>query len=119
MFRIHGSGRTAHGIHRVVFGPVFARLGRMTQERPILTRWILGGPVVLAVSLLFTMALAVVLPTGSADVDNIVWPLVLAPIFWALLFIYACLEENLKRGGAILGMIGILSGILVGAGLAG
>ena len=119
MFHIHGSGRTARGIHRVFFGPVFARLARMTRERPVLLRWVLGGPVVLAVSLLFTMALAVVLPTGSAGVDNIVWPLVLAPVFWALLFIYVCLEESLKRGVAILVAIGALSSILVAAGLAG
>lgn len=91
----------------------------MTRERPVLLRWVLGGPVVLAVSLLFTMALAVVLPTGSAGVDNIVWPLVLAPVFWALLFIYVCLEESLKRGVAILVAIGALSSILVAAGLAG
>ena len=84
----------------------------------VLCRWLGVAPGNWAQPVLIALGLAVVLPVGSAGVDNIVWPLVLAPIFWALLFTYACLEESLTRGAAILGAIGILSGISVGVALA-
>ncbi len=115
---MNGSGQEKRGHHRAVVGPVFAHPGRMIRTHPVATRWVLAGPVVLAVSLLFTMSLAVVLPAGPAGVDNIVWPLVLAPVLWAMLFIYVCLEESLQRAAAILGVAGVLSAVSVTLALA-
>lgn len=41
--------------------------------------------------------MAVWYPQGPAKIDNIVVPLVMFPLIWALLFFYSCLEPQLKR----------------------
>ena len=71
------------------------------DAHPLVTRWILAGPGALVLATLFMAAMPVWLPAGDAGVNNIVYPLVLAPLFWALAFLYAVLEGNLRRGVAI------------------
>ena len=39
------------------------------------------------------------LPRGAAGVTDIAFPIILVPLLWAVPFFYACLEENLVRGG--------------------
>ncbi len=86
----------------------------MRRNNSLVARWLLGSVGVLTAALLFTMALPVLLPPGPAEIDNIVWPLVLAPVFWALLFTYICLEENLRRSAILLGGISVVCGTIVG-----
>lgn len=88
-------------------------LNETTATHPVAVRWCLAGPGVLVASLLVVMSMPVWLPGGDAGVDNIVWPLVVAPLIWAVFFTYACMDEDLIRlsrmtGGAIL-FGGILS----------
>jgi hypothetical protein len=89
------------------------------RSYPTATRWILAGPGALAAALLSMMAMPVWLPAGPAGVDNIAFPMVLAPVLWAVPFFYACLEENLVRGAAVmLGAI-VVQGALVAAAIGG
>lgn len=68
---------------------------------------------------LFIVAMPAWVPAGEAGVGNIVWPLVLAPLIWALLFVYTCIEENLFRCAVVtMGTI-FVCGVVVGAALAG
>ncbi|MEQ9609254.1 MAG: hypothetical protein RLN99_16470 [Kiloniellaceae bacterium] len=88
-------------------------------SHPRLCRWLLAGPGAIAAALLFVMAMPLWLPAGAAGVDNVVYPMVLAPLVWAVTFTYACLEEDVFRGLAItLGMV-VVCGILSGLGVAG
>jgi len=82
-------------------------------EHPLATRWILAGPGALIAALLFMAAMPVWLPAGEAGINNIVYPVVLAPLFWAVAFIYACLEENLFRGAAVGGLAIAAQGAIV------
>ena len=43
------------------------------------------------------------LPRGAAGVTNLAFPIILAPLLWAVAFFYACLEENLVRGSLVIG----------------
>jgi hypothetical protein len=59
------------------------------------------------------------LPKGEAGLNNIAFPIIFTPLIWAVIFIYACLEERLGRGWAvILGATLVQSG-LIGATMAG
>ncbi|WP_425405427.1 hypothetical protein [Hwanghaeella sp.] len=80
---------------------------------PKATRWVLAGPGALIVATLFMAAMPVWLPSGTAGVDNIVYPLVLAPLLWTAVFLYACLEENLGRGAAAMSAAILLQGAIV------
>lgn len=83
------------------------------SAHPVLSRWLLAGPGVLAAALLFTMSMPVWFPPGAAGVNHIAWPMVVAPLVWGFLFTYVCLEEDLFRGVAVMaggvGVFGMVS----------
>lgn len=80
---------------------------------PVATRWILAGPGALIVATLFLAAMPVWLPAGASGVNNIVYPMILAPLFWAAVFLYACLEENLGRGTVLMTGAAVLQAAIV------
>lgn len=89
------------------------RAATAVERRPRLARWLLAGPGALLGAILVMAAMPVWLPAGSAGVDNIVLPIVLAPLIWTVVFLYTVLEPSLPRGIAvILGLI-LLKGALV------
>lgn len=65
-------------------------------------RWVLAGPVALAVAYVVMAAMPLWLPQGAAGIDHLILPLVLFPALWAAAFLYACLAENLGRASVIL-----------------
>lgn len=75
---------------------------RAVAGHPVTARWLLAGPGAVLAALSFMCAMPVWLPAGAAGVNNIAFPLILAPLFWAVAFTYACLEENLPRGAAVI-----------------
>ena len=78
------------------------RVSAAIADHPTVTRWLLAGPGALLASLATLLALPIWLPSGPAGVNNIALPIVLLPLLWAGPFFYACIEENLVRGTAIL-----------------
>lgn len=63
-------------------------------------RWLrvaLAGPVAVVVALVTMAGMALWLPGGAAGIDNLVLPLVFAPLIWAALFFHACLDRRLGR----------------------
>ena len=63
-------------------------------------RWIrilLAGPGAVIVAVIVMAGMAPWLPGGAAGIDNLVLPLVLAPLIWAVLFFHACLDRKLVR----------------------
>ena len=91
----------------------FRRAGAAMRARPLATRWILAGPGALLAALATMAAMPVWLPAGAAGIDDIALPIILTPFLWAIPFFYACLEENLPRGAAVL-----VAAILVQAAIA-
>ncbi len=96
-----------------------ARTGAAIDRHPVLTRTILAGPGALLVAFVFLAGMPVWVPVGAAGVDNIVFPLVLAPLFWAVAFTYSCIEENLARGTAVMSAVLLANAALIATALAG
>lgn len=99
--------------------PWAARLRRALDRRPRLTRWLLAGPGAVAAALLFAMAMPTWLPKGAAGIDNIVFPLILVPLIWAVVFVYACVEESLLRCTAVICGITAVCGLTAAMAYAG
>ncbi|MFO1210735.1 MAG: hypothetical protein U1E40_16215 [Amaricoccus sp.] len=76
--------------------------GAAIAARPRLARWLLAGPIALLASLATMLAMPFWLPAGAGGVDDIVLPIVLTPLLWAIPFFYACLEPDLPRCAAVL-----------------
>lgn len=71
-----------------------------TDHRTSTRRWLrilLAGPGAVVVTLTLLAGMPLWLPGGAAGIDNIAFPLVLAPLIWALLFFHACLDRSLAR----------------------
>ena len=63
-------------------------------------RWshiFLAGPGAICVTIIVMAGMTLWLPAGRAGIDNLVLPLVLAPLIWAGLFFHACLDRNIGR----------------------
>lgn len=95
----------------------FARARRRivdaVERHPLLTRWLLAGPGALVGACLIMAAMPVWLPAGAAGIDNIIYPIVLAPLIWTVAFLYAVLEPNLARGVAVTSGVILTKGLVV------
>lgn len=65
-------------------------------------RFWLAGPVVLIASYLAMAAMPVWIPAGEAKVNNLIFPLIMLPLIWAVFFLYACLVEKVVKGTLII-----------------
>ena len=99
--------------------PGLRKIVAAVEARPMLVRWLLAGPGALAAAILIMAAMPVWLPEGAAGVDNIVYPLVLAPLIWAVVFLYAVVESNLVRGVAVAVAAIVVNGAAVALAIAG
>jgi len=84
--------------------------------RPIRQPWariILAGPVALVVALTLLAGMPLWLPGGAAGIDNLIMPLVFAPLIWAALFFHACLDRSLVRVAVIAGLLFLVHGALI------
>ncbi|MEM1435726.1 MAG: hypothetical protein AAGG11_16830 [Pseudomonadota bacterium] len=76
-------------------------------------RFALAGPWTFIASIITMAGMAVWLPAGNAQVDNLVIPLVLFPLIWAALFFSAYMDPNLRRAAWISVAITAVHGALV------
>jgi len=63
-------------------------------------KWIrvgFAGPGAFIIALVIMAGMALWLPQGAAQIDNLVLPLVLFPLIWAALFFHACLDGKRSR----------------------
>ncbi len=79
------------------------------------SRIVLAGPMVLVAAALVMCGGALWLPKGAAQIDNIVLPIVLFPLIWAVLFFYACLDRRLGRAWAVIGSVTALHAAAIAA----
>ena len=61
------------------------------------SRILLAGPGAICVTIIVMAGMTLWLPGGRAGIDNLVLPLVLAPLIWAVLFFHACLDRSIGR----------------------
>ena len=79
------------------------RWRRRSRRIRVTTRWLLAGPGALLAAVATMCVMPLWLPRGAAGVTNLAFPIILAPLLWAVAFFYACLEENLVRGSLVIG----------------
>lgn len=89
-----------------------------TQPPPLprRRRWarvLLAGPVAIIVALTLLAGMPLWLPGGAAGIDNLVIPLVLAPLIWAGLFFHACLDRSLARVALVAALLFLVHGGLI------
>lgn len=87
------------------------RLVEMVEKHPTATRWGLGAVGGAVTAPLIVAGMPAWLPAGAAGVDNIAWPAVLAPVFVAVMIVYACAEENLARCVAVNGALSTVGAV--------
>lgn len=76
-------------------------------------RFILAGPVAAGMTVLVLAGMPLWLPKGAGGVDNLVWPLVILPAIWAVLFFHAVLDRSLLRVVLVALLIGGLNTIML------
>ncbi|MEM7170041.1 MAG: hypothetical protein AAF530_07710 [Pseudomonadota bacterium] len=76
-------------------------------------RWLLAGPGALLGAIVVMSAMPIWFPKGAAEIDHLIFPLILFPAIWALLFFYSCLTEDLIRACWIFGSLIVINVILV------
>lgn len=83
-----------------------------TARRRFWGRFLLAGPWTFLAAFVVMASLATWLPEGPGQVDNLILPLVLFPLIWAVMFFHACLTRDLKRATvtnlAVTGLCGVL-----------
>lgn len=62
------------------------------------------------VTLVMLAGMPLWLPGGAAGIDNLVMPLLLAPLIWAALFFHACLDRSLTRVALVAGALALVHG---------
>jgi hypothetical protein len=82
-------------------------------------RVMLAGPGAIIVAVVTMAGMTRWIPGGTAGIDNVVLPLVLAPLIWAALFFYACLDPKLSRVAIVTGALLLVHGALVAVGFTG
>jgi hypothetical protein len=91
----------------------------MTSRQRSCGRIILAGPGAIIVALVMMAGMTRWLPGGSAGIDNLVLPLVFAPLIWAALFFYACLDPKILRVALVTGGLFLIHAALIGEGFTG
>ncbi|OKY26682.1 MULTISPECIES: hypothetical protein [Thalassotalea] len=76
-------------------------------------RFWLSGPATLLVSLFIMFAMAVWFPPGVGNVNNIMMPLIMFPLIWALLFFYTYLTTDLRKAQWLLVILFIINSLIL------
>jgi len=76
-------------------------------------RFWLTGPATLVVSLLFMLAMAAWFPAGAGQVNNIIMPLVMFPLIWAVLFFYTYLTDQLAKAAWIMLALFLVNSVIL------
>lgn len=82
-------------------------------------RFWLAGPITLMLSIFTMAAMSLWFPPGIANVNHLVFPLVLFPLIWATSFFYSVLEVNIKRAWISLILVLLANAVPVIASIAG
>ncbi|MEM6710436.1 MAG: hypothetical protein AAF648_16790 [Pseudomonadota bacterium] len=66
-------------------------------RKPLYWRIFWAGPAALIGAVIVMAGMAAWLPAGAGQVNNLVIPLVIFPLIWAVLFFHAILDSRLSR----------------------
>ncbi|MEM7188868.1 MAG: hypothetical protein AAF439_04585 [Pseudomonadota bacterium] len=92
---------------------MLARIGGAISARPVLTRWILAGPVALVLAVVTMAAMPFWVPAGPANLDHLAFPILLFPLIWTITVLYPCMDEKLPRAVTIILGLTIVQTLLI------
>lgn len=81
--------------------------------RDTILRWLMAGPLTLLAAVVMMASMPLWLPVGSAGIDNLIFPILLFPAFWAGFFLYSLIEARPVRGIGIIMAIIIVNAALI------
>lgn len=79
---------------------------------PKTVRWILCGPCAFVAAATIMAVLPLWLPHGAAEIDHLVFPILMFPGIWAAVFFYACLERDLIRATSVITALIAVTGLI-------
>lgn len=82
-------------------------------------RFWLAGPVTFIVSIMVMLGMAIWFPEGAGQIDNMIFPMLLFPLIWAIIFFYSYLEKKLLRLGLVLAILMLTHVAMIGSHLMG
>ena len=93
-------------------------MSSVTRTKPVPShhRWgriLLAGPGAIVVTLTLLAGMPLWLPGGAAGIDNLAFPLVCAPLIWAVLFFHACLDRRIARVALVAAALFLVHGGLL------
>lgn len=77
-------------------------IGAWIDRRQIHAPWRLDGTGALLAAIFFLASMPLWAPSGATGVNNLAFPIILAPLIWAVAFVFAALEASLTRAGAVM-----------------
>lgn len=83
------------------------------RSRQRWARILLAGPGAILVTLTLLAGMPLWLPGGAAGIDNLAFPLVFAPLIWAMLFFHACLDRKIARVALVAAALFLVHGGMV------
>ena len=90
-----------------------SRLAAPRRRRRGWGRGLLAGPLAFIAATLIMLGSTVWLPAGAAQINNLVLPIVLFPLIWTLLFLYALLDARLVRAYGVVAALCLADGALI------
>ena len=78
------------------------------EQRPILWRWLLAGPLALILGILSMAGLPMVLPAGAGGINHLVLPVVLFPLLWSVFIVLPVSTARVGRMAMIYGGLTVL-----------
>lgn len=85
----------------------------MTMDSNRILRWITAGPIAVLGAVTTMAAAPSWMPAGAAGIDNLVFPIILFPAFWAVLTLYSLLEAKPMRALAVLACVVAVNAIVI------
>jgi hypothetical protein len=82
-------------------------------SRDLVLRWVTAGPLTLIAAVVTMAAAPLWFPKGAAGIDNLVFPLLLFPLFWAVYVFYSLIEPKPLRGLAVVVAVVFANALLI------
>ncbi|MEM6663053.1 MAG: hypothetical protein AAF666_12850 [Pseudomonadota bacterium] len=81
---------------------MIGKVAEMISSRPVMTRWILAGPIALVLAIVTMAAMPFWFPAGPAGLDHLAIPILLFPLIWTATVLYPCMDEKLPRAVVVM-----------------
>ena len=83
------------------------------SRKATVARIVLGGPIALIVAILAMAGTPFWFPKGAAQVDHLVFAILLFPVYWSVGLLYVILDERIWRAAVIMSVVAALNSAFI------